>query len=102
MNDDLNTEDDEIETIDTTAEEDINTEEESEIDPIEAMISAIEDKDFISSSNIFNDLVSSKMTDAIDNKRIEIADRIYNNAPEEIDTEVDMEIDNEVEEDEVV
>jgi len=102
MNDELNTEDDEIETIDTTAEEDINTEEESEIDPIEAMISAIEDKDFISSSNIFNDLVSSKMTDAIDNKRIEIADRIYNNAPEEIDTEVDMEIDNEVEEDEVV
>lgn len=102
MNDELNTEDDEIETIDTTAEEDINTEEESEIDPIEAMISAIEDKDFISSSNIFNDLVSSKMTDAIDNRRIEIADRIYNNAPEEIDTEVDMEIDNEVEEDEVV
>lgn len=101
MNDELNIEDDEIENIDTT-EEDINTEEESEIDPIEAMISAIEDKDFISSSNIFNDLVSSKMTDAIDNKRIEIANRIYNNAPEEIDTEVDMEIDNEVEEDEVV
>lgn len=104
-----------IETVDTAVEEegvetDIeNAEAEGEaeaevtIDPIEAMISSIEDKDFVNSSNIFNDLVADKLADAIDNKKIELANRMYNNAPEEVDTEVDMEIDNEVEvEDEIV
>jgi len=63
-----------------------------ELDPIEAMISSIEDKDFVNSSNIFNDLVANKLSDAIDNKRIELANRLYNNAPEEVDAEVDMEV----------
>ena len=102
-----------IETVDTAVEEegvetDIeNAEAEGEaevtIDPIEAMISSIEDKDFVNSSSIFNDLVADKLADAIDNKKIELANRMYNNAPEEVDTEVDTEIDNEVEvEDEIV
>ena len=56
------------------------------------MISSIEDKDFVNSSNIFNDLVANKLSDAIDNKRIELANRLYNNAPEEVDAEVDMEV----------
>ena len=56
------------------------------------MISSIEDKDFVNSSNIFNDLVANKLSDVIDNKRIELANRLYNNAPEEVDAEVDMEV----------
>ena len=93
-----------IETVDTAVEEegvetDIeNAEAEAEaegeaegeaevtIDPIEAMISSIEDKDFVNSSSIFNDLVADKLADAIDNKKIELANRMYNNAPEEVDT----------------
>ncbi len=71
-----------IETVDTAVEEegvetDIeNAEAEGEaeaevtIDPIEAMISSIEDKDFVNSSNIFNDLVADKLADAIDNKKL--------------------------------
>jgi hypothetical protein len=37
-------------------------------------------------------LVADKLADAIDNKRIELANRLYNNAPEEVDAEVDMEV----------
>lgn len=81
-----------IDTVDTSAEEDTSDEPEVELDPIEAMISSIEDKDFVNSSNIFNDLVANKLSDAIDNKRIELANRLYNNAPAEVDAEVDMEV----------
>ena len=81
-----------IDTVDTSAEEDTSDEREVELDPIEAMISSIEDKDFVNSSNIFNNLVADKLADAIDNKRIELANRLYNNAPEEVDAEVDMEV----------
>ncbi len=81
-----------IDTVDTAAEEDTSDEPEVELDPIEAMISSIEDKDFVNSSNIFNDLVANKLSDAIDNKRIELANRLYNNAPAEVDAEVDMEV----------
>jgi len=92
-----------IDTVDTSAEEATSDEPEVELDPIEAMISSIEDKDFVNSSSIFNDLVADKLADAIDNKKIELANRMYNNATDEVDTEVDMEIDNEVEvEDEIV
>lgn len=105
MDDELNNVTDEniesledIDTVDTSAEEDISDEPEVELDPIEAMISSIEDKDFVNSSNIFNDLVANKLSDAIDNKRIELANRLYNNAPEEVDAEVDteVEVENEV------
>lgn len=90
-----------IDTVDTSAEEDTSDEPEVELDPIEAMISSIEDKDFVNSSNIFNDLVADKLADAIDNKKIELANRLYNNAPEE--AEEDAEVDMEVEvEDEIV
>ena len=81
-----------IDTVDTSAEEDTSDEPEVELDPIEAMISSIEDKDFVISSNIFNDLVANKLSDAIENKRIELANRLYNNAPEEVYAEVDMEV----------
>ena len=81
-----------IDIVDTSAEENTSDEPEVELDPIEAMISSIEDKDFVNSSNIFNDLVANKLSDAIDNKRIELANRLYNNAPEEVDAEVDMEV----------
>ena len=99
MDDELNNVTDEniksledIDTVDTSAEEDTSDEPEVELDPIEAMISSIEDKDFVNSSNIFNNLVADKLADAIDNKRIELANRLYNNAPEEVDAEVDMEV----------
>lgn len=90
-----------IDIVDTSAEENTSDEPEVELDPIEAMISSIEDKDFVNSSNIFNDLVADKLADAIDNKKIELANRLYNNAPEE--AEEDAEVDMEVEvEDEIV
>ena len=87
-----------IDTVDKSAEEDTSDEPEVELDPIEAMISSIEDKDFVNSSNIFNDLVANKLSDAIDNKRIELANRLYNNAPEEVNAEVDteVEVENEI------
>lgn len=82
----------ELETVDTTAEEDI----EPEVNPIEELISSIEDKNFVNSSNIFNSLVSDKMSDALAAKKIEIANRIYNGQEES--PEEDMETEEEYDE----
>jgi len=93
----------ELETVDTTAEEDIEMEsddenevEEFEVNPIEELISSIEDKNFVNSSNIFNSLVSDKMSDALAAKKIEIANRIYNGQEES--PEEDMETEEEYDE----
>lgn len=82
----------ELETVDTTEEEDI----EPEVNPIEELISSIEDKNFVNSSNIFNSLVSDKMSDALAAKKIEIANRIYNGQEES--PEEDMETEEEYDE----
>lgn len=88
----------ELETVDTTAEEDIemasdddNQVEEPEVNPIEELIRSIEDKNFVNSSSIFNDLVSDKMNDALAAKKIELANKLYNGQEESPDEEIETE-----------
>lgn len=97
---------DDIETVDTTVEQDIemsaeddieNIEEpEVEVNPISELIGSIEDKDFVKSNDIFNNMISDRLSTALDNERIAIANRLYNNAPEAEAEEGDMEYDEAV------
>jgi len=87
--------DDEVETVDTTAEQDIE-EPEVEVNPISELIGSIEDKDFVKSNDIFNNMISDRLSTALDNERIAIANRLYNNAPEAEAEEGDMEYDEAV------
>lgn len=84
--------DDEVETVDTTAEQDIEDIEEPEVEvnPISELISSIEDKDFVKSNDIFNSMISDRLSTALDNERIAIANRLYNDAPEAETEEGDM------------
>ena len=90
--------DDEVETVDTTAEQDIEDIEEPEVEvnPISELIGSIEDKDFVKSNDIFNNMISDRLSTALDNERIAIANRLYNDAPEAETEEGDMEYDEAV------
>lgn len=90
--------DDEVETVDTTAEQDIEDIEEPEVEvnPISELIGSIEDKDFVKSNDIFNSMISDRLSTALDNERIAIANRLYNDAPEAEAEEGDMEYDEAV------
>jgi len=76
-------------------------EDEVEVNPISELIGSIENKDFVSASTMFNDMVGQRMQTALDAEKIALADTLYNNTPEnttdeipdeniEIDTEEDI------------
>lgn len=84
---------DEIETVDTAEEDDIENIEQPEVNPISELIGSIEDKDFVKSNDIFNSMISNRLTTALDNERIAIANRLYNDAPEAETEEGEVEYD---------
>ena len=51
---------------------------EVEVNPIESMIDSILGNDYKTSSDIFNDMVSDKMNDALEDKKVAIADTMFN------------------------
>jgi hypothetical protein len=57
---------------------------------IRGLIDALADKDYTTAKSAFNAVVSDKMTDALDARRIEIASNIYDNGPAE-DESIDSE-----------
>lgn len=63
---------------------------ETETNPISDMISDIENKNYTSASEIFNDLLNDRLTDAIDAKKAAVASEIFNDA-EETEQEEDLE-----------
>lgn len=73
--------------------------EETEVvtNPIEDLIQSATTQDFSAASDIFNDIMSSKMADALEQQKIAVANRIYNGVEPE-DEEVsdeDLELDDE-------
>jgi hypothetical protein len=67
---------------------------ENETNPIEDLVQAALEKNYTAATEIFNDAVGQKMTSALDQEQIRIANQIYNGgAPEEDDYEVSDEID---------
>jgi hypothetical protein len=44
-------------------------------------INGISDEDFVSAKSAFDSMMSSKMQDALDSQRIEVASKFYNDVP---------------------
>ena len=68
-------------------------------------VDAIQASNFNNAGDLFNDMLGSKMQDAMDAEKVAVADTIFNDAPEEEEEieelELDLEDEDESEEDEV-
>jgi len=68
---------------------------------IETLIQQALDQDYNKANKTFNDIISVKMTDVLDQEQIRLADQIYNGVePEDEDDEDQMELDLEDEDNE--
>ena len=86
--------------------EEVDTEE-VETNPVSDLINSIENKDYVTSANIFNDIVGSRLQTALEDEKVAIANKLYNDTPEDttdeisdeelIDTEEDITAENEEE-----
>lgn len=77
-------------------------ENENETNPLQDMIQHVIDKNYNQANNVFNDMMTVKMTDLLDQEKIKMADQYYNGIdPEEDDEEEDdqLELDLETEDD---
>lgn len=58
---------------------------EVEVNPIESMIDSILGNDYKTSSDIFNDMVSDKMNDALEDKKVAMADTMFNGGSDDLE-----------------
>ena len=77
---------------------------EETVNPIEDLVQAALDQNFNAAADIFGDVMGEKMSDALEQEKIAVANRIYNGEEPEEDIdfdEEDLELDDEdLEEDE--
>jgi hypothetical protein len=64
-------------------------------------VDAIQASNFNNAGDLFNDMLGSKMQDAMDAEKVAVADTIFNDAPEEEIEELELDLEDEDEEDEV-
>jgi hypothetical protein len=65
-------------------------------------VDAIQASNFNNAGDLFNDMLGSKMQDAMDAEKVAVADTIFNDAPEEEEIEeLELDLEDEDEEDEV-
>ena len=65
-------------------------ENEVETNPINDLVQAAMNQDYTTANEIFNDMMSDKVSDALDQEKISIANQLYNGGqPEDDDYEVD-------------
>ena len=77
-------------------------ENEIETNPLQDMIQHALDQNYNKANDVFNDMMTVKMTDLLDQEKIKMADQYYNGVdPEEEDDEEDdqLELDLETEDD---
>tara|TARA_Y100000114_G_scaffold127402_1_gene124051 strand:+ start:330 stop:734 length:405 start_codon:yes stop_codon:yes gene_type:complete len=74
---------------------------ENEKNPLEDLVQYSLDQDFNNANKVFNDVISVKLNDVLDQEKIKLANQLYNGQPaEEDDTEGDedqleLDLDNE-------
>ena len=74
---------------------------ENEKNPLEDLVQYSLDQDFNNANKVFNDVISVKLNDVLDQEKIKLANQLYNGQPaEEDDTERDedqleLDLDNE-------
>ena len=64
-------------------------------------VDAIQASNFNNAGDLFNDMLGSKMQDAMDAEKVAVADTIFNDAPESEEEIEDLELDFEDESEEV-
>lgn len=78
----------------------------NEINPLQDMIQHAIDQNYNQANNAFNDMMTVKMSDLLDQEKIKMADQIYNGAesdeedPDEDQLELDLEDEDEEESEE--
>jgi hypothetical protein len=66
----------------------------AETNPIQDLIQNAIDQDFNKANNTFNDIMTIKMSDLLDQEKIRIADQMYNGVEdEEDDGQLDLDLD---------
>ena len=76
-------------------------ENEIKTNPLQDMIQHALDQDYNKANDTFNDMMTVKMSDLLDQEKIKMADQIYNGAdPEDNDDDDQLELDLETEDDE--
>ena len=79
---------------------------ENEKNPLEDLVQYSLDQDFNNANKVFNDVISVKLNDVLDQEKIKLANQLYNGQPaEEDDTEGDedqLELDLDNEEDDSI
>jgi hypothetical protein len=63
-------------------------------------VDAIQASNFNNAGDLFNDMLGSKMQDAMDAEKVAVADTIFNDAPEEEIEELELDLEDEDEEEE--
>jgi len=77
------------ETIETTAEEDMDVDEtEEEQNPILDMVNAIGDEDYSSAEDIFGSTLTDRLSSAIEQSKVNIATSMYSNERETVDADI--------------
>lgn len=78
--------DDEIET---TAEEDMDFDEaEEDQDPILDMVNAIGEEDYSSAADIFSSSLNDRLSNAIEQSRVNVASSMYGGEQETVDADI--------------
>lgn len=65
-----------------------------ETNPITDMIQYALDQDFNKANDVFNNMMSVKMSDVLDQEKIKLADQIYNGAEEEDEEQLELDLDD--------
>lgn len=66
---------------------------------VKELIAQAIDQDFSKANNTFNDVMTIKMSDLLDQEKVRLADQIYNGADPEDEEDLDLEDDTDAEED---
>ena len=60
---------------------------------VDDVLAAIQQKNIAVAKASFGDLMAQKVNDALENEKVAVANQIFNNAPEEVESEEEVESD---------
>jgi len=61
---------------------------------VDDVLAAIQQKNIAVAKASFGDLMAQKVNDALENEKVSIANQIFNNAPEEVESEEEEEVES--------
>jgi len=74
----------------------VDDENEVKVNPIQDMIQHALDQDFNKANDLFNDMMTVKMSDLLDQEQIRVADEIYNGVdPDDEDDQLELDLETE-------